>query len=667
MRLPASPSSLRDGVRADLGPLIPVFAALLLFFFSSSNGIVSTADGSSYQLTQAIVDQGRLEVDPRLHLTIWPTSITFENANDVAIYQSRRYSDRPPGTGLAAIPFYLLGRLAGWLRSAAPDPRVLELSATLLSCTASALTVILAYRAARALGARADASSWMALALTAGSLFWKYAGTLYTHALSACLLTGLVLMAMREAAPRGNAAPAALPSPISHLSSLKAGALIGAATLVEYQNLVLALPMVALLAWRRRLTWTAVGLAALGGLAVGWVLPVYNWVAFDSPFSLSYAHQANSPWDQGFSGGFAPPPPIAIYGLLLGGVSPMRGGPAVSGLLQNSPTLALSAWGLLRLVRRGRGPEALALAAMGALSLGVAASFRSWWGDLDARYVLGVVPALFVPMAIWLDEVARPWFLLRVGFAAGLGASLLDSGALLWRLYTHFGRAGGQPFSFYRADHGLAAVDALFPNLWNAGLPLALLSPLALAWAARRLPLGARGVGLGAALGLGVALLGLRLFTYTSPGYARPTQLPLTGFDPPNPLHASLGATVELLGYRLAPASRDSPSRLTLFWRAVSAPPADYTLFARVYDAANQPIVTVDLPAGAPAFPSRAWPLDRVVVQPVALDLPAHTPAGHYRVDVGLYEGDGHRLPAHDPAGHRLPGDAITLGPLELR
>ncbi len=707
--MPRSPDPTRRDESRTYTKL--AFLALALFFFVSSNGIVSTADGSSYQLTRALVETGQVSVDPRLHLTIWPPAITFENANDVAVYQGRRYSDRPPGTGLAAVPFYLLGKLAMLVEGPGAQPAVLEVATTLLSCVAAALAVLLAGRAALALGTSQTSAAWMALALAAGSLLWKYSGVLYTHALSACLMTALVALAFKfgrqkagggrqaEGSPlppqAGKPVPPTPPaeglegailleSPagrallrceLTARTAFGGGALIAAATLVEYQNLLLALPLVAYL-WRRgRLGRRSIGAGLLGGLCVGWLLPAYNAVAFGSPFSLSYAHQTNSPWDTGFAGGFSLPSPLALWGLVFGGVSPMGGGATVSGLLQNSPILLLLGWGLWWMARRGgQAAEALVIVAMAVLALLVAASFRSWWGDLDARYVLAVVPALFVPLALWLDGPARGSRLLRLIFAAVLAVSvagigilgITGSGSMVWGFYTHFGPAGGMPLSFYLADHGPRALDALLPNLANVGLLAALALPLAAWWfvpGSRLVRLAA--VGLAALLALG----GLRLFAYIPPTYARPAMVPLDGFQPSNPLYARLGDAVELMGYRLqTPVPRGEQARLTLYWVALRPPTGDYTLFVRAYDQRNQLLLSVDAPAGAPAFPSRAWPPGVALAQAVALPVPAVAAPGSYRVDVGLYTpGDAKRLEARDPAGNRLPGDAVTTGALEVR
>src|SRR5574341_2320068 len=84
----------------------PRWISLLLFliissiYYATSSGITSSNDGSHYALLRAIVDEGRFRIE---------TYAQYAEGNDLAIRDEVWYSDRPPGTALLCIPFYVAG------------------------------------------------------------------------------------------------------------------------------------------------------------------------------------------------------------------------------------------------------------------------------------------------------------------------------------------------------------------------------------------------------------------------------------------------------------------------------------------------------------------------------------------------------------------------------
>jgi hypothetical protein len=140
-------------------------------------------------------------------------------------------------------------------------------------------------------------------------------------------------------------------------------------------------------------------------------------------------------------------------------------------------------------------------------------------------------------------------------------------------------------------------------------------------------------------------------------------------FDLPeldNVLGAEFGGLIRLEGANVT-QSQDV-LKLTLYWRALSAVPADYIVFVHLFDPATEQILTQhDAMPQNYTYPTSRWAAGEVVEDPITLSL-SGVPAGRYRLGVGLYwqEGDRYpRLPAVAPNGEPVPGDRVVL-PTEL-
>jgi hypothetical protein len=121
------------------------------------------------------------------------------------------------------------------------------------------------------------------------------------------------------------------------------------------------------------------------------------------------------------------------------------------------------------------------------------------------------------------------------------------------------------------------------------------------------------------------------------------------------PLEAVWGGEIELLGYDLAQEA-DSLV-LTLHWRCLVPPVADYTVFVHLLDEEGQTSVQADGQPQGGAYPTSVWDAGEVVADAHRLALPPDLPAGDYRLRLGLYQLE---------TGVRLPmdggGDALELG-----
>lgn len=132
------------------------------------------------------------------------------------------------------------------------------------------------------------------------------------------------------------------------------------------------------------------------------------------------------------------------------------------------------------------------------------------------------------------------------------------------------------------------------------------------------------------------------------------------------------GDGIHLLGYDQSGRAVVPGESLTFrfYWQA-DAPPADnYSLFIHLLaESGDAPLAQAD---GAPARPERptlTWsdPGETLISQPFALAIPADTPAGDYRVMIGLYNFQtGQRLSVTDPTRSGDPGEAVLLTRIEV-
>ncbi len=126
---------------------------------------------------------------------------------------------------------------------------------------------------------------------------------------------------------------------------------------------------------------------------------------------------------------------------------------------------------------------------------------------------------------------------------------------------------------------------------------------------------------------------------------------------PQNPLNISFDNQITLLGFTLT--SPIDNSQLTLFWRADSPPPADYTVFIHLLDPFGNLVAQFDSPPAAGAYPTSLWDPGEIIADEHRLhDLPP----GRYTLQIGLYQPDtGERLTV---AGS--PDGAVKLGEVEV-
>jgi hypothetical protein len=134
------------------------------------------------------------------------------------------------------------------------------------------------------------------------------------------------------------------------------------------------------------------------------------------------------------------------------------------------------------------------------------------------------------------------------------------------------------------------------------------------------------------------------------------------------PRAVNMGDRVTFLGYDLQPlvrAGEDLP--VTVYWQAQREMEESYKVFLHLYDSEGRIIAQQDRVPGLGAHPTTMWQKEEVVADRLLVPVDAATPAGEYRLAIGLYNGQvGERLAAFGPDGQRLEGDRILLGHVRI-
>jgi len=209
-------------------------------------------------------------------------------------------------------------------------------------------------------------------------------------------------------------------------------------------------------------------------------------------------------------------------------------------------------------------------------------------------------------------------------------------------------------------------------EVWSQRMPLAgtfgtsawQVGEIVQAWYALELPdlpagrygLSLQVPGLEGSIDLGTVTVHQSLHTYT---------VPPMGFH----VGAQFASSVELLGYDLQTLQRGSTLKLTLYWRAMSAPQGDAKVFIHIVGPDGVIRAQADAVPLQWQRPTSGWLPGEVLSDPYELTIPVEAPAGEYRIYVGLYDpmtlerwpvrtGDGQVV-----ADGRLPLATLPVGP----
>ena len=133
-------------------------------------------------------------------------------------------------------------------------------------------------------------------------------------------------------------------------------------------------------------------------------------------------------------------------------------------------------------------------------------------------------------------------------------------------------------------------------------------------------------------------------------------------FDLPSlrhPAKVDFAGDVRLAGYDLEQGA--DKLEVTLWWQALRAPGADYTVFVHLFDPATQSLVAQsDAPPRGGTYPTSWWATGEVVSETITLPL-ADVPQGTYQLAVGLYDQSFTRLQAIGLDEQPLPDDRVIF------
>ncbi|MFL5307699.1 MAG: hypothetical protein ACJ8F1_20945 [Polyangia bacterium] len=340
--------------------------------------------------TRAVAVHGVLEIDDVVR--------EWGYVNDKAKNEPHVYSSKAPGVSLLGVPVLVAEtKIDRWLGRPPLGKRAITFWLRLFAVKLPMLAFLWAFGryAERATGS-AFGRDLCVVALGLGTMLYPYGGLFVGHALAAAAAFGAFML--MDALPETR--PARLPARLG-----AAGLLSGAAVVLEYQVLLVALALgVAALLWhRRRAIWFFAGTVP-PAVALG----AYHQALFGKPWAFPYANIENPVFARtahaaGFHG-LSWPQPAAFPAFL---VSPAYGLFAFSPVLL--PGLVGAVWMAWRGPSRREGYLVLAIALSMFLFLAGMSNWRAGW-CVGPRYIAAVVPFLFLPiLRLWPAIARRGW------------------------------------------------------------------------------------------------------------------------------------------------------------------------------------------------------------------------------------------------------------------
>lgn len=368
-------------------------------------------------LTIAIVDEGTFAIDAGVRR--WGTTA------DVSPHGGHQYSNKAPGSSFLAVPGYVL--LKGVHAVVGGEPSLAEvvwISRVTTGMIPSLLFLWLLWGFLRRFTASEGARRTVLVGFGVGSMFFLYSVLFISHPLAAACAGAAWIVAIRACETPGPWRRFAL-----------AGALAGAAPLVDYQAVFAAVPVaiwVVVALVRARAPLARPIAAAVAGAAVPIaILLAYHAAAFGGPFVTGY--EASTTFAHHHQRGFLGMDELrweAFVGSTVAGDN---------GLVALWPMalLALPGWALM-LRRRELREHALVSIAVAVVYLLFISSINFWRGgwQVGPRYIMAMLPFLLPPIAVALDAAERRWWLR--GVAVGVCLVGLVTYGLTAALYPYF-------------------------------------------------------------------------------------------------------------------------------------------------------------------------------------------------------------------------------------
>jgi hypothetical protein len=104
-----------------------------------------------------------------------------------------------------------------------------------------------------------------------------------------------------------------------------------------------------------------------------------------------------------------------------------------------------------------------------------------------------------------------------------------------------------------------------------------------------------------------------------------------------------------------------------LYWQGHAPIASSYTVFTHLEDASGRIIAQQDNVPGGGNLPTTSWQVGSYVRDGYSIMIPPGTPAGNYRLVVGMYSlSTMQRLPVSSASGASL-GNSVTLATVRVR
>ena len=420
--------SMKNNIRLKIG--ITLFLVLLFSFFYFMRNPWSANSRTRMALALSLLEHGTVNINKYEQLTI-----------DKAFYNGNYYADKAPGYTFTALPAvwagYKIFRIvcadwgwseskSGFIKTACSDNKlvtksksnavsihalgdnietdiatnafyVVQLIGTYFaSGLVSALTALVLYFFVLRIGASTGGAVFAAATYGLASLAWVWSTAFHGHVLTgACLFIAFAslysLNTMKESSP-GKEITLALIS----------GALLSWAVVVEYPAAIASV-IIAIYGLSKIGKWekgkVVRTLTCAFTAAIVFILPllIYNYAAFDSPFSTGYEYVTKvgifTGMDEGFHG-LTYPHPERLYGILFG---------EIHGLFWFSPILLLTPIALYRYWRTPSSKgEVITITALAVYYILWNSSYFYWHGGqaTGPRHIVPMLPFICLPFAL---------------------------------------------------------------------------------------------------------------------------------------------------------------------------------------------------------------------------------------------------------------------------
>jgi len=223
-------------------------------------------DDTKLDLTRAIVDERRLEIDSYIN-----------NTGDRAYYNGHYYSDKPPGASLLTIPVYVVFKFFFGVPNTDFKLNILKfIIITFSSVLFSALLVVLMYKISRFFVKKEYYRNIITIIFGLCTLMFIYSSIYYHHSFSTFfgfLSFYLILKMVKEKRK-------------SHY--FIAGLCLGLAIAIDYLSLILFPPLVLFLIFKKKYKESFAFIFGL--LILCTMITTYNFLIFNNHLDCGYVH-----------------------------------------------------------------------------------------------------------------------------------------------------------------------------------------------------------------------------------------------------------------------------------------------------------------------------------------------------------------------------------------